>query len=270
MPSKLATTQQVQPMVDNAVRREPKPSAKYRPAGSKAAAPTKLTLSAWNPLHYFKLLWWLFITPHQLQAYRTNNGEIGRIRLQIMSSYLFSSLTWLPLLLPSVALCLDLLPHPADAWSATTYEWISLCLIGMVALGGWLNKYDNDVEVGMWFVALVVLAFGMVFGMWFDVWFGVAVCVAFGAAFGAAFWNFSHGVPFVLVSYLIFAVALGATFVVAFIAVVVVTAIVKAAVEDSDQKGMASWLSYGCFSALVLAYGFLIWYCYLGGYYWFA
>ena len=82
-------------------------------------------ISAWNPLDWLRLLWWGLVMPHKLKAYRE---EFGEKDVKRVGGYLISTLLWLPLFMPSLALGLELLP--VHNKSPVDYLWISLFLVG--------------------------------------------------------------------------------------------------------------------------------------------
>ncbi len=61
----------------------------------------------------------------------------------------------MPLLIPHLALGMELLPRPEDARSTSTYLWISLILAGCVVATGWL---ENVLDGRSNWIFLVVLA----------------------------------------------------------------------------------------------------------------
>lgn len=260
-------------------------------------------LSPWNPVHYLKLLQWIFITPYKLKAYQTQSGKIYKSLLQPIGGYLTSILTWLPLLLPTLALGLGRLPLRVDAWPTTTYWWISLSLIGMILLSNWLDsKGVSDtifgVAIGVAFSVAGIAAFGVVLGLPSinvagSVIFGVtsilasfiaglvALCIAFGVVGSIALF-FASVVALGVVISVAFVLAIGiasgeGNSVVFGVVFVLLSGIsfgvvygMVGGVGNSITKGVASWLGYSCYGAFILAYVFLIWYCYLGGNQWFA
>ncbi|OQY53907.1 MAG: hypothetical protein B6247_13510 [Candidatus Parabeggiatoa sp. nov. 2] len=113
---------------------------------------------------YLRLLWWVLVMPQQLIAYREKFGEKDERRV---GKWLVSTLTFLPLLMPSLALGLEWLPHSAKAWLPETYLWISAGLVGCWLLMGWLGDLDDDGA------GIVLFFVGMAFG--------VALVVALGA-----------------------------------------------------------------------------------------
>ncbi len=96
-------------------------------------------LSPWNPLDHLRLLWWMLTAPQQLQAYRDIFGEQDERRV---GRWLTSTLIWLPLAVPTLALALGLWPRASNALPSTFY------VSGLVGLGlawmftGWLGNVD--------------------------------------------------------------------------------------------------------------------------------
>jgi hypothetical protein len=69
---------------------------------AKAVQPITITqpLSPWNPVHHLRFLWWLFMRPDFLQAYRAQAGEENTRQMGAWSA---SILIWLPLFTSGLA-----------------------------------------------------------------------------------------------------------------------------------------------------------------------
>lgn len=103
-------------------------------------------LSPFNPLNYFQLLWWVLVSPRQLQTYRTIFGQDDEKHL---GNWLVSSLTWWPLLLPSLALGLEQWPHSAQ-WPANIYLLFSgLFLLAWLFTGGVRITKEVTITLGI-------------------------------------------------------------------------------------------------------------------------
>lgn len=131
-----------------------------------------------------------------------------------------------------------------------------------------------NVMLGAWSIAVVNVALGVAFG----VAFGVAVV---GGVVGSniikvyramLMWATgmaaitTGGVSGYLAGNVWIGVSLGVVGIITVIVAVIIAFSVVYIMNDSLKKGEASKLSYSCFVALMLAYSFLIWYCYFGGY----
>ncbi len=113
-------------------------------------------LSAWNPLDYFRLLWWLLVVPEHLQAYRDIFGKKDDVQV---GNWLISSLIWWPLLILTLALALNILPSAEKDWLPDAFWLFSALIMCGWLLTGWLNTSSN-----MLVVAMVMLS-GMVAGI---------------------------------------------------------------------------------------------------------
>ena len=147
-------------------------------------------LSALNPLDYFRLLWWFLVMPQQLLAYQKQFGEEDEKRV---GKWLASTLVWLPLLIPLLALGLEMLPNSNQELSTDAYfQWSATVFVCWV-FTGWLGNVENELagEVAVFvalFVALVVAG-------------GVAGFVAFFVANWVSDWvkkSLKTGTPSIL------------------------------------------------------------------------
>ena len=224
---------------------------------------------AFNPFDYFRLLWWMLVIPQQLINYREKFGEADEMRL---SKWLTSSLIWLPLLIPNLALGLELFSHVNNALLPDTYFGISAGLVGCWLLVGWLGDLDKDFA----FLVVLLVAFGMGFGVAGIVASGivviVAVIVAVLVAFIVAFVRsigFAFFVAFIIaagmVAHLEAGIEAGLEACVAGIVMVGIAFFVAVNVKASLTNGKASWLARFAFLLLISAHLFLIYYCFLGG-----
>ncbi len=84
--------------------------------------PSPKSLSVWNPLDYFRLLWWILITPDKLLTHR---DAFGRFAEHSIGNRLAFTLAGLPLLTPVLGLGLDLMPRTTNVWDAFPYLWIA-------------------------------------------------------------------------------------------------------------------------------------------------
>jgi hypothetical protein len=114
---------------------------------------TSQQLSALNPLDYLRLLWWILVMPQQLIDYREKFGEKDDRRV---GKWLISTLIWLPLLMASLALGLEWLPHSDYAWLPETYLWISVGLVGCWLLVGRFGPSNEGIMIMIPLVVFIV------------------------------------------------------------------------------------------------------------------
>jgi len=238
-----------------------------------------LSLSLFNPFDHLRLLWWILVMPQQLIAHRAIAGDKEQERV---GKWLVSTLIWLPLLIPTLGLGLEVLPHSSKAWPADTYLLSSGGVFVCWLLTGLLGSIDNDVVgvvVGVVaFVVVGVVMFGVVvvgvvmfgvvaFGVMFGVMFGVGVAggVAGGVAFGVV-----GGVVVGVAAFVAFVAVGGVAFVAVGGVVVGVAAFVAFVVKKSLKTGTPSWITRFAFLLLIAAHLFLIFLCFLGGWRLFA
>ena len=131
-------------------------------------------LSILNPIDYIRVLWWALVMPQKFISYQEqfdkNQKRVGY--------WLASTLTWLPLLIPSLALGFQWIPHATI--SSLTFGWISNsnyelspeiylrisagvtgCWLLMGLLGNLATKWINLLEnVGLLVVAVLLLVVG--------------------------------------------------------------------------------------------------------------
>jgi tetratricopeptide (TPR) repeat protein len=99
------------------------------------------SLSPWNPLDHLRLLCWMMVVPQRLKAYRKIFSKKDESRV---GKWLVNTLTWLPFLVPTLALGLGTLPRAEEALSSTAYLGISLGLVLLWGLIGWLEERANE------------------------------------------------------------------------------------------------------------------------------
>ncbi|MGB0387889.1 MAG: tetratricopeptide repeat protein, partial [Ardenticatenaceae bacterium] len=114
--------------------------AKVQELEEQKSAPKSLPLlSAWNPLDYLRLLWWLFVTPQQVTHYQAQYGSEGLTR---HGKWLSSTLIWWPLFLPTLALGLgqwSAFENP-DPFVLNSYCVLSGGVLLAWVLMGWQSK----------------------------------------------------------------------------------------------------------------------------------
>jgi len=260
-------------------------------------------LNPLNPLDYLRLLWWVLVMPQKLKMYKERFGTPS-----VLGKWLTSTLTWLPLLMPTLALGLELIPHAINGASEVYLSLTTILLIGWL-LTGWLGDIDRDDAVGVAFdVAGVVagyVALAVALAVAFDVTGVVALDVAGFVAIGVAV-----GVAGVVAGYVALAVTSGGVAVVVALAVAVGVAvgmavvvalavavgviddvaiiiavivgaviffgilfgfvIIGTVIKKSIKNGTPSWIARFAFFLLVTAHLFLIYYYFLGGWRWFV
>lgn len=227
-------------------------------------------LSALNLLDYLRLLWWILVLPQQLIDYREQFGEKDEGRV---GKWLVSTLAWLPLLVPNLALGLELLPQSGEVWLPETYFWMSAGLVGCWLLLGWLADSDEK-----WALVLAVLMVGGVAGSVVGSIIGDVGVVAGGVAgvvgvvagivVGAR--GVVMGVAGLVASVVAFVVAVvmgiggGALVGIAIGVAYFVAMAVTEVVDNSLKTGNPSWFARFAFILLVSAHIFLIVYCFGG------
>jgi len=256
-------------------------------------------ISIVNPLDHLRLLWWILVMPQQLKNYRAIYGEQDQKRV---GKWLVSTLIWLPLLIPTLGLGLELLP--SRALSADAYLLISVGLAVSWLLTGLLGGIDYDVHYVTFFVTLLATFFGMfnvTRGMMIGVSSGMAIVVMIGVAIGVAnsvaigvansVKNDVNDVKNEKIEVMI-QVAIGVMFGVGgFFVIAVVSVMMNNAarvavkiveivlvlvglgmffymenlVKKSLKTSTPSWLARFAFLLLVVAHIGLIWFCFLGG-----
>jgi hypothetical protein len=256
-------------------------------------------LSPKDPLDHLRLLWWVLVTPQQLKAYRDTFGAKDERRV---GKWLASTLIWLPLGIPTLALGTGILPHSADAFPTGFYLG---CLLGLIlawTLTGWLGNIDvaesvaDVAPIGRAGVVALGVVLALVFGTAIGVAVGLAdalakhtafavmvcVCIAEGVAFVVAdvvAKGMDRGTLGGLESFVALGVAgfvgisatEGAADLVANLVVVGVT--IKIAlgvgegVQESLETGHPEGMARMTFGVLVLAHVFLLCFSFLGGWY---
>jgi len=254
-------------------------------------------LSPHNPLDHARLLWWMLVTPQQLKAYREIFGARDARRA---GKWLASTLIWLPLATPTLALGLNILPQEASAFPDGFYLG---CLLGLILawrLTGWLGDIDltdsgaNVALAGAVSVRALGAALAVVYGVAIGTAIGVTdglaqhtafavtacICIAESVAFvvadvvarGADTGGLGSMEGFVALGVAGFTglcTAQGAAGLV--VNLVLVSMTIKAAfsvgegVQASLKIGRPFWTMRAVFGTLVLVHAFLIWFSLLDG-----
>ena len=215
-------------------------------------------LAPWNPLDHLRVLWWLFVTPGSLEAYRSE-GQIESI-----GRWLAAALICLPILIPCLALGVGALQPVGNAPSAPIYLLLSGVLILAGGLTGWLNGREmdsaSDLAFILAFVATFIAAVGVATGVALTVVFVVAYILVLGIAVGV-----SSGVTGVAAAWATFGIAFSASFGVALVVAVDVTlngafllAVSVALVLAFIVSGIIAYLSESSEPAEVLAQTFAV------------
>jgi len=133
-------------------------------------------LSAFNPIDYFRLLWWILVIPQRLQTYRQTFGDGDEMRV---GNWLVSTLTWWPLLIPTLALGLEQWPNSNQAWISEGYLLLS-ALLGISWLLTGILRIKRDITV-----VFIVFVSGIVAGITAGiVAVGMEVLVSIGVLIG--------------------------------------------------------------------------------------
>ncbi len=238
------------------------------------------TLSPLNPFDHLRLLWWTLVMPQQLNNYQQlpddNETRVGK--------WLLSTLIWLSLLIPILALSLELLPHSAKAWGPKIYLMLSALLAVCWLLTGWLGDIDNEkafhLALFMAFCVGSFIAFSVIFGvkggMTVAMVIGVAILVVGGVTtamasvltvsiVGQVAIGMTVGVVFGLSFGLFSLVASLVAGIVAFGLVIALAGDVEGSIREGVDTGIPSRFARLTFLLLLSSYLFLFAYCFLGG-----
>ncbi len=241
-------------------------------------------LSPFNPLSYFQLLWWVLVSPQQLQSYRAIFGQDDEKRV---GNWLVSSLIWWPLLLSSLALGLEQWPHLAQ-WPANIYLLFSGLFLLAWLFTGWV-RITKDVTITLGILMSIIIGVGVAIGIAIillslmsvnfkialllgialfiiamiaglmavivanDIAIIISILVAIGIAVGAA-----GGLTLFISNFIL---AFIAASLVGFIAVFLVNLLInigKNTITETLKTGRASLLAHFAFLLLVLIILFLI------------
>jgi tetratricopeptide (TPR) repeat protein len=239
------------------------------------------SLSLRNPLDHMRLLWWVLAAPRKLNAHRE---VLGKGHERTVGEWLVSTLIWLPLFIPALALGLGRLPRVEMTHLPAVHLWLPAAVVLVWSLTGWLCRLNSGDVVAMAVAAAFVVTVFVVSSVAGDavlfimilvtVWVAGALAVdiggrvTFGAVGGVASGvaaRIAGDAVSAIVGRVTGAVA-GAVMALALVASVVVLAVGLARhVEKSLEAVRPSWLGRGALGVLVLAYGFLIWFSFLDG-----
>jgi len=232
-------------------------------------APPK-RLSPFNPFDHLRLLWWVLVMPQQLQAYRQVFSDADEKRV---GKWLVSTLTWWPLLIPTLASGLGLLPHSGKVPLEVYLGLSALLVVCWLLTGGVKITKGASVAIGV----AISVAFGVAIGVAFVVANVVGNVVAFGVAFVVAGIvalivadtvadGVESGVALVVMSGVVGGVAGSVAGGVmglisggeALVVAVIILGVVGDAIESSLDTGTPSWLARFALLQLVAAHLFLI------------
>ncbi len=118
----------------------------------------------WNPLHGFMLFWWLFYQPGKIVVHDNAYGQEAK---HGAGNWLATTLTWMPVFIPSMALALR--PELAAAWRAqTAFELYGMAFPLAVIIPALLITIaaslipDDSIAISVTGVLALVVAFGVV------------------------------------------------------------------------------------------------------------
>ncbi len=173
--SKLASTQALlearkgdRPQVEPAAPQEkPQRPPSSSPSKAEASRSEKVRLRKqprrlypWNPLDHLRLLWWILTAPQRLAAYRKAYPVGDECRV---GDWLQSSLLWLPVFLPTLAVGLGRLPLQEGAHFS---QYVFLLISGSIMLtwaawGVLISRSSDSGKVGvlLFLVTLIVSSY---------------------------------------------------------------------------------------------------------------
>ncbi len=158
-------------------------------------------LSPLNPLDHAAVLYWFFMRPARLSLYhRAGQGD----QVMRVAGWLTSTLLWLPLLLPALAMAAG----PIPTAEGRSFYFIVAALAALWAVGGWLLTHDaapaalmlaSAASMGVVLLTLSAagLSTGILVGLGFLVQAGVAAALA-GQEANAAAKHLALGATFVV------------------------------------------------------------------------
>ena len=239
-------------------------------------------LSPKNPLDHLRLLWWTFITPQQLKAYREQYGEKAE---RPTSKWLGSSLIWLPFLLPSLILVIQTFAE--GTYPVFSMINLSIIFIAWLFTGVFGNREHYQVGgVGVIFGVALGILLGIALGISLGV--GLAVSLLLGLILGLV-GGVAAGMGIVLVAGLSIGLAIGLTVgqplaiklgmavqmgrpekIIFGLSLMIILQIVLSVgvafvVEKSLKTGRPSWFARGAFGLLVAVSGFFVLFSFLLG-----
>jgi hypothetical protein len=148
-------------------------------------------LKTWHPIDQGRLLWWLFLAPQQLKAYRQQYGIKAE---QSVGKWLSSTLTWLPLFLLVMGLRLQTLP--SVGLDNNSFYWLGSGIVFSWLITGNWGDSERIIITGAALVFAVVVAVIIGFSVAESVLTSVAAGIMIGimAVVMAGIANFVTGV----------------------------------------------------------------------------
>lgn len=217
-------------------------------------------LNAFNLLDWWRLLWWLCLSPWRLQIHRE---VFGIDRETYVSSWLVSTLIWLPLFLPSLALGLGWLPHTVTVFTPQGYL-LAAAVVGVAwLLTGALKGINTEGVFGTLVSPTFMVAVGVLGGMLTG---GVMVFVMVFMRIVFKKVCMMVSMPGCVATFVAILVAWGVANGIAegwsIIIAIIVAVVVATMIEGSIKKGSSSAIA---FFALIFVYSFLSWVCFFNG-----
>lgn len=241
------------------------------------------SLSGWNPLHHLRLLWSVLVDPQNFLRYK---AEADTEHLYQIGKWSASTLIWLPLFIPSLALATETLPRTLPASLNDLSLTISLFIAWL--LTGWFGDRQDDAPVMVGVIASGIVASTIMLGLTGGLMSALTGCLALGIAFGmstrlALAIAFSvtdrvgSGVALGMVGGIIFGsitnvilglgqeMAIGITIGIALIVLFILAGSMLLRLNPEANKGLTSLLGMIGFALLLLSHIFLLCYSFLGG-----
>lgn len=118
-------------------------------------------LNPWNPLSPFRLLAWLLLEPARLADYRARAGEQSS---KIVGSWLTSSLTWLPMLIPLLGYGLGSIPGASSGGLYLAGVFV-LCWLATGFLGARASELVGFMAGALTFFVILGISFTIAAGV---------------------------------------------------------------------------------------------------------
>lgn len=248
----------------------------------------KQSLSVWNPLDHLRLLWWVLVEPQDFSLYK---AQAGTEELYQIGKWSASTLIWLPLFIPSLALATETLPRvlppSLNDVSLTTSLFMAWLLTGS------FGDREDDAPVMVGTIASGIIAVTVMLGFTGGLMSALAGCLALGIAFGmstrlalaiafAVTDRLGSGVALGMLGGIIFGaitnvilgmgqqMAIGITIGVGLIVIFILAGSMLLRLNQEANQKHTSLLGMIGFALLLLSHLFLLWYSFLGGWQLFA
>ncbi len=232
-------------------------------------------LAVHNPLNHLRVLWWLFLTP---QGINTHQSEYGAKSLHPVAQWVASTLTWLPLFLPTLAIATGKWSTITDAFLLNGYRWLSGGIVLAWLFTGWFgaHKKEEDGSVNIAEAITLIIALlaaggiagqmGLIIGLLIALPITLIVIYAMNGSLALIMANTTALITTIIVGLL---VTQGVTSKVALVIGTIMMSIwamlTARRMDRSIKFGHASWLARLTFVMLLLAYAIIIWYGWLNG-----